>query len=169
MKYLGKKSLSSLVYKILQVFWYLGIAACIFLPFIVADILFFGPVNDSAATGIDMIRYHIFHGLQGEEDWQSIRNTPVAVRIFIMVYGAAFMGLLLSIVNKGREIFINFQDNIVFHEKNVLLISKISKLLIVFSILSVNFSTLLVSIILLILNDIFKNGTALQQEHDLTV
>jgi hypothetical protein len=77
--------------------------------------------------------------------------------------------LLLQIIKKSQHLFANFKKEIVFNENNVLAISKISKLLIVFSIITFNFSSLLVGIILLIICAIFKNGTALQEEHDLTV
>jgi hypothetical protein len=169
MRYLGEKSLSSLVYKILQIFWYIGLAATIIMPFIVADILFFGPVEDPTASGIDKLRYYIFSGLKNDEEWQVIRNSPLVLKIFIMFYAGVFMTLLLLIIKKGQQIFSNFQNNIVFNEKNVLIISNISKLLIIYSIITFNLSSLLISIILLILSDIFKNGSALQEEHDLTV
>jgi len=169
MKYLGKKSLSSLVYKLLQILWYIWLIATIIMPFIVVDILFFGPVEDSAAFGIEKIRFFIFNKLKNDNDWHVIRNLSQALKIFIIFYGGVFMTVMLLIIKKGQQIFINFKNNIVFNEKNVLLISKISKLLIVYSIISFNFSSLLVSIILLILNDIIKNGTALQEEHDLTI
>ena len=41
--------------------------------------------------------------------------------------------------------------------------------LMVVSILTFNFTSLLISILLLLLCEIFKNGTALQEEYDLTV
>jgi len=170
MKYLGKKSLSSLLSKLLNVFWYLVLIGSIAGAIVMVDILFSTPVDDPTVSGIDKIRYHIFNSVnENDEEWQTISALPVAVKVFMMFYFSAFITLLLLIIKKGQHVFKNFQKNIVFNEKNVLLIRKTSKLLIVFAIMSFNFSTLLVSLILLIITEIFKNGTTLQQEHDLTI
>lgn len=169
MKYLGKKSLSSFLSGLLHVLWYVVLVASIIAVIIGAIMLFSTPVEDPAATGIAKISFHIFRELKNDEDYQMIRNLPMAVRILFLLYFGAVGVLLLQIIKKSQRLFTNFKNNIVFSESNVLIISKISKLLIGFSIITFNFPSLLVAIILLILYEILKSGTALQEEYDLTI
>ena len=79
------------------------------------------------------------------------------------------MVFVLRIMKSAQAIFSNFAKNIVFDKNNVEKIAKTGKMMIVLSIMTFNLSTFLVSVILLIVCEIFKNGTALQEEHDLTV
>ena len=77
--------------------------------------------------------------------------------------------LLLLIIKKSRHLFDNFKNDILFDKSNVRIISTISKLNIGLSLLTFSFSSLLLSLFLFMLCEIFENGTALQEEHDLTV
>jgi hypothetical protein len=169
MKYLGKKSLSSFMSIFLHIAWYVIILASIIAIAYGAIVLFATPVEDSAATGIAKINYHIFSKLRNDEDWQMFKDLPVAVKSLILLYFVAVAVLLLQIISKSRRLFNNFKNDIVFSKSNVLVISKTSKLLFVFAILTFNFSSLLVAVILFILYGILKDGTALQEEHDLTI
>ncbi|MCK5156936.1 MAG: hypothetical protein KAQ69_10935 [Spirochaetales bacterium] len=169
MKYLGKKSLSSFLSGILHVSWYVVLVLSIIASVTGAMILFSTPVEDPAASGIAKVNYYMFNELKNDEDWQMIKNLPLAVRFLFLPYFWVVVALLLQIINKSQCLFTNFKNDVVFNKSNVCVIPKICKLLIGFSIITCNFSSLLVSIILLILCGIFKNGTALQEEHDLTV
>ncbi|HEY4696123.1 MAG TPA: hypothetical protein VIH13_04465 [Candidatus Hydromicrobium sp.] len=169
MKYLGKKSLSFFLSGLLHVSWYVILVVSIIGVVYGAIVLFVTPVENPAATGIARVNFYIFNELKSDEGYQIIRSLPVAVRILFLPYIGAATVLLLQIIKKSRHLFTNFKNNIVFNKSNILIISKISKLLIVFSIITFNFSSLLVAIILLILYEILKNGTALQEEHDLTI
>jgi hypothetical protein len=91
------------------------------------------------------------------------------VKFLILPYIEAVLILLLIIMKTSQQLFTNFKNDIVFNRSNVPVLSKISKLNIAFSILTFSFSSLLVSVFLFMLCEIFKNGAALQEEHDLTV
>lgn len=169
MKYLGKKSLSSFLSVLLHIAWYVVLVASIIAVVYGAIVLFATPVEDPAASGIAKFNFHIFRELRNDEDWQMFRNLPIAVRSLFLLYFGVVAVLLLQIIKKSQRLFNNFKNDIVFNESNVLIISKISKLLIGFSIITFNFPSLLVAIILFILYGILKNGTALQEEHDLTI
>ena len=169
MKYLGKRSLSSFLSVLLHVSWYLIIAASVIAIAYGAIVLFAAPVENPEATGMAGINYQIFSELRNDEDWQMFRDLPVAVRSLFLLYFIAVAVLLLQIIRKSRHLFTNFKNDIVFSEGNVLIISKISKLLIVFAIITFNFPSLLVAVILFILYGILKDGTALKEEQDLTV
>jgi len=169
MKYLGKKSLSSLLSGILHLSWYIVLVLSIIAVVMGAIILFSTPVEDPAALGIAKVNFCIFSELKNDKDWQMIEKLPLAVRILFLPYFGAIVVLLLQIIKKSQHLFTNFKNDVVFNKSNVLTISKISKLLIGFSIITFDFSSLLAGILLLMLCEIFKNGTALQEEHDLTV
>lgn len=169
MKYLGKKSLSSLLSGILHLSWYIVLILSIIAVVMGVIILFSTPIEDPAALGIAKVNFYIFSELKNDKDWQMIENLPLAVRILLLPYFGVIVALLLQILKKSQYLFINFKNDVVFNKNNVLIILKISKLLIGFSILTFDFSSLLAGILLLMLCEIFKNGTALQEEHDLTV
>jgi len=104
-----------------------------------------------------------------KQDWENFKNLPLFVKILILPYIEAVLILLLLIIKVSQKVFTNFKNDIIFNETNVLLISKAGKLNIAFSILTFSFSSLVLCVLLFMLCDIIKNGTALQQEHDLTV
>ena len=90
--------------------------------------------------------------------WVSVRLATMTVIV-----------LLLLIIGKSRRLFLNFRDNIMFNTGNVRLISVIGKLLVAFSILTFSLSSLVLSVVLLLMCEIIRSGTLLQEEHDLTV
>jgi len=103
------------------------------------------------------------------KEWKEFVNAPLAAKIFMFPYGAAVVVLLLLIIKKSKLLFENFRREIVFNKNNVEIMSGINKLLIWFSIITFNFSGLLTCVMLFMLIEIFRNGAALQEEHDLTV
>jgi len=127
----------------------------------------FEDVKDNFRTRFQKFR----NGVQGKEkkDFETFMRLPVFVKILIFPYFWAVVVLLLIIIRKSRELFLNFKNNILFNRSNVALLSSISKFNIAFSIMTFSFSSLLASIFLLMACEVFKNGTVLQEEHDLTV
>lgn len=107
--------------------------------------------------------------LADDPDWQRMYNLPLALKILMVPYFVALVVLLLKIIRKSRVLFQNFRDDVVFRPSNVDLIREIGKIMIVLSILTFHLDTLIVSLLLLLLCEVFKTGTSLQEEHDLTV
>ncbi len=164
MKYLGEKSLSSFLSRLFHVGWYIVLVGAV-IAGIFASYLFFTPVDDPSF--VKMAKYMDFN--LHDKDWVAFRNLPLAVRMLFLPYFVATAVLMLKLIKKAQQLFTNFKKDIVFNKSNVLIIVTFSKLLIVFSILTFNLSSLIGSLLLLLLCEIFKNGTALQEEHDFTV
>ncbi|MES0491006.1 MAG: DUF2975 domain-containing protein [Leptospirales bacterium] len=170
MKYLGKKSLSSFMHRLLQVSWYLVLIGSIFAGIFLSLAMFSTPVDEPGITAMGHLKFELFNEIKKDEEaFQFFSTTHIIIKMLVLVVLGAVISLLLTIIKKGQYVFKNFKNNIVFNESNVHMISKISKLLIIYSIVTFNFVLLMVSLILLILSAVFKNGTALQEEHDLTV
>ncbi len=170
MKYFGEKSLSSFFSGFLKICWYVVLIGSILIG--VMGILFILYVSLGDLTGMGIPRCSTDSlGMSPEDrqDWETFRNLPIAVKFLMMPYFALVVTLLLAILKKSQEVFANFKNNILFNEHNVLLISKIGKLLIGFSIVTFSFNSLLVSVLLLVFCEVVKSGTALQEEYDLTV
>ena len=167
MKYFGQKSLSSVLLRILQVSWYVvligSIAGAIAMGIFIFLLLHRGDTASAFAGCLSDL------SAKDLKDWNTFLSLPLFVRLIVIPYFAAVVILLLMIIKKSQQIFINFKNDVVFNKKNVEIISKINKLLIAFSIITFNFSALLVCVLLLLLCEIIKNGTVLQEEHDLTV
>ena len=161
MKYFGKKSLSSVVSVILNVAWWVVIAMSIFAVVVFAIMLFIKPVEGNIAAEIAK--------WSNDSSWKEMYSWPLIGKVLILPYFGVVVVFLLQIIKKAQQLFNNFKNDLVFNKSNVMLISKISKLLIVFSILTFNFSSLLVSVLLFMICEIFKKGTTLQEEHDFTV
>lgn len=103
------------------------------------------------------------------QDWVMFSNLPLAVRILVLPYFGGILVLLILIIKKARLLFNNFKNDLVFSKNNVQIISRMSRLIIVFSLFTFSLSTLLVSVVLLLLCEIIKNGTVLQEEQELTI
>jgi hypothetical protein len=164
MKYLGEKSLSSFLSWFFHVGWYV-VLVCAVIAGIFGSYFFYAPLDDP--TFVKIAKYTEFN-LQ-DKDWVAFRSLPLAVRLLLLPYFIAVIVLLLKLIKKAQQLFTNFKKDIVFNKSNVLIISTFSKLLIPYSILTFNFSSLIASLLLLLLCEIFKNGTVLQEEHDFTV
>lgn len=170
MKYLGDKSLSSVLYRVLHVSWYFVLFGAISISFFIMVGMFSAPVEEPGATPMSQMKFELFNEMKKDaQAWEFFTKAPVAAKVAALFYMGALAVLLLQILKKGRLVFQNFKKNIVFNEENVRTISAGSKLLVVFSIMTFNIPSLLVACILLILSDVFKNGAVLQSEHDLTV
>jgi len=161
MKYFGDKSLSSVVRVILNIAWWVVIAMSIFAVVVFAIMLFSKPEGNSVTAEIAT--------WSNDSSWKEMYSWPLIGKILILPYFGVVVVFLLQIIKKAQQLFNNFKNDLVFNKSNVMLISKISKLLIVFSILTFNFSSLLVSVLLFMICEIFKKGTTLQEEHDFTV
>jgi hypothetical protein len=161
MKYLGKNSLSSAVSIILRIAWWAVLAMAIFGVVVFSIMLFVKPVDGNIAA--EMAKWST------DSRWQEMYTWPLAGKILIYPYFAAFLVVLLQIIKKSQELFTNFKNDVVFNKNNVAVISTISKLSIVFSILTFSFTSLLISILMFVLCEIMKKGTTLQEEHDFTV
>ena len=170
MKYFGKKSLSSVMSGILHVSWYVVLVVSIIGALIGLVLLFHVPAREYIAA--EIARSSSFTcdmSSKDQKDWETFMNLPIFVRLIVVPYFVAVVVLLLKIIRRSQLLFTNFKNEIVFNMSNVEIISKLNKLLIVFSIMTVNFGALLVCVLLIMVCEIMKNGTALQEEHDLTV
>jgi len=107
--------------------------------------------------------------MNGTTTWDKIYGWNIFVKIIVLPYFAVLVILLELLIKKIQELFTNFKNDVVFNKKNVVIISRISKMSIVFSILTFSLSSLLLSIFMFILCEIVKKGTTLQEEHDFTV
>ncbi len=164
MKYLGEKSLSSFLNVFMRVCRYIVFVAAVIVG-LVGSYLLFAPLDDPAV--VRMARCMEWN-LQ-DKDWITFKNLPFAVRLLFVPYFITVIVLMLKLMKKAQDLFTNFKNNIVFDRSNVHIISSFSKMLIPFSILTFDLGSLFVSSLLLLLCEIFKNGAALQEEHDLTV
>jgi len=169
MKYLGKKSLSSFLSGLLQVLWYVVLVFSIIAGVVGTIFIIFTLIKDPAVSEIAKDSINIPSNSINLSDWQEFKNIPLALKIIFLPYFGVVVVLLLRIIRNSQNLFKNFKNDLVFNKSNVRIISKLGKLLLVFSILTFNFTSLLISILLLLLCEIFKNGTALQEEYDLTV
>jgi hypothetical protein len=168
MKYFGNKSLSAFLSIILPVIWWIVLLGSIVFAVMLVLNTFSISFGDPVTSGI--ARSNFF----GEDSsWNQVLAQTIALKSLILValmaWFAVIVVLLLLILKKARQLFTNFRNDVVFKKNNVLIISRIGKLLIVFSIFTFNLTALLIAVFLLMLCEIIKNGTALQEEHDLTV
>jgi len=168
MKYFGKKSLSSFLSSFLRVLWHIVLVFSI-IAAVFGTVMIIISSGDHVMTELTKCSITVPEMEANDKDWETFRNLPLGVKFFIMPYMAAVVALLLKIITRAQQLFSNFKNDVVFNKTNVHLISKMSRLMIAFSIVTFSFYSLLVSIILLMLCEIFKSGTALQEEHDLTV
>jgi hypothetical protein len=170
MKYIGEKSLSSFLSTLLKIFWWVILAAAAIYVVIMVVNLFSINAGDPVTKGINELNM----SETGENaflflKWGQVEGWPVAGKVVVVAYWAACIVLSLIVLKKVQQLFANFKNDIVFDGHNIQLMSTISKLLIVVGILTWSFGTLVASILLLILCQVFKHGANLQEEHDFTV
>jgi len=134
MKYFGKNSLSSVVSVILKIAWWVVLVMAIFAVAVFALLLF------SRSSG-NWIAAHVAQ-ISPDSNWQKIYTWPLIVRIIALPYVAAVVVLLLLRIKKAQQLFANFTNNIVFNKSNVVITSNICKILIAYSILTVDFTLL---------------------------
>jgi len=163
MKYFGKRSLSSVMSVLLHVAWYLALVAAVLALAAGVVIVFHAQLGSPFA-----------HGLEGSSakdirDWRYFQSLPLGVRFLILPYFGAVLTLVIVVIRKSRQLFVQFKNDVVFNKDNVRVILQISRLIIALSIITFSLGTLLVGIILRLLCEIVKSGTVLQEDHDLTV
>lgn len=196
MKYFGKKSWASVLDVLAHIAWYLVLIGAIIGPFVATGFIVFstsiGDKITSAITNSNLSstmtpeeknqfeagRKEMAAALKkmesgmSEKDragWHEFKKTPLPVKILMVPYMEAVLILLLVIIKWCRVLFKNLKNEIVFNKSNVDTMTKIGKLMIAFSIMTFNCSSLFVCILLFMLREMLKSGTALQEEHDLTV
>lgn len=176
MNYLGKKSLSSALYYFSHIAKY-GVALGGAFVSVTLSIAMFAQPRLTPGEGVwETLKYKLFSKIIADdkanatiESWNFFTSSPLAHRVLALIAVLIIIGLLLYITYLSSLIFNNFKNNVVFHDDNVGLISRLSKVLIVYSALTLSFALFLVSIIFLILADVFKNGSFLQKDYDLTI
>ncbi len=163
MKFFGKKSLSSVMSVLLHIAWYLAFVAAVGAAVAGVVVVFHQQLGSPFASELAK------SSAKDIQEWEMFQGLPLGVRILVLPYFAAVIALLMIIIWKSRRLFAHFRNDIVFNAANVRIILGISRLVIVFSIITFSLGSLLVGIILRLLCEIMKNGTVLQEEHDLTV
>jgi hypothetical protein len=166
MKYFGQKSVSSVMSVILHVLWYVVLVLSILATLVITVVLFANSVDNSFNA---YIVKEIGSNQQDLKEWQQFQNVPTLVRFLLLPYFAVISVLLLKIIRKAKDLFVNFKNDVLFNENNANIITGIAKLTVWYGVLTFNFSTLLTSVFLLMLCEIIKNGAMLQEENDLTV
>ena len=167
MRYFGPRSLSSVLQRVLGVSWYAILATVVVLCSFLAIAFFSLDLGDPITSGI--VREAHAREALADEEWRDMLAQPAWVKALVFPFLAVLTTLLLMVVASARKLFANFAQDVVFRQENVALISRTAKLLLAFSVVSFNFTSLLVSILLLMLCEILRTGTALQEEQDLTV
>jgi hypothetical protein len=170
MKYIGKKSVSSVINVILKVAWWLLLLAMVLFALVVFFKLFTIDLGDTMSDQIaklDMTE-------AGQNwilwfDYSQIATWPMAGKIIAFASFLACGVLRLWILRTVQRIFANFTQDIIFDYKNVKLLSTASLLFVITSVLNWSLGLLLVSLLMLILCEIFEKGSTLQEEQDLTV
>lgn len=167
MRFFGESSLSSLLHRVLPFVSAFLVAAWLLLSVLLALALFPRSWGDPISRGIAETSRSA--QALSDPDWANLVAMPTYVRVLVFPYFALVVFLLLGVLHHARRLFANFRQNLVFHPGNIHLLRSILVFLIPYSILSANFPSLLVSLILLLAAEILKNGSVLQEEHDLTV
>jgi|WetSurMetagenome_2_1015567.scaffolds.fasta_scaffold00017_40 hypothetical protein len=169
MKYLGEKSLSSFLSGFCHACWYIVLVAAVLIGIIGSFFIFTPEDHPAMQKLVTATEWKAPQNDKDYQDWVKFKNMPIGVRLLVVPYFVVLVVLTLKLIRKAREIFGNFSRDIVFNPANVVLLRTFSKLLIPFSILTFNISSLVLSLMLFLVCEILKNGTVLQEEHDLTV
>jgi len=181
MRYFGTKSLSSVVVKILNVVWVLMIIVTVLAPLAGTAAIYFSTPQGEAfmaevkAKHPDVVKPSEARSLDSashekrDKDWEQFKAVPLPVKILMLPYGLGVLGLVLVVLRRARALFRSFRDEPIFRKGNEQLMRGLAKLLIILGIATFDFNTLLIAVILLMACEVIKNGTVLQEEHDLTV
>jgi len=167
MRYFGEKSISVYVHRLLPVAWGIVLLAVLFGTFILTIAAFSIDLGDPLTKTI--VQSCTNTAALSDHEWAQFLRQPVAVKLLVLPYIATITTLLLLVLSKSRHLFGNFRRDAVFHPENIAILRSISRLLIGFGILTMNFTTILVSLILLLVCEILRNGTVLKDELDLTI
>lgn len=167
MRYFGPRSLSSVLRQVLAFSWFAILAVVVALGLFLAVAFFSLDLGDPVTRGI--VECSRSASSLADEEWRDMLAQPTWVKALVFPFLAAATTLLLLVVGSARRLFANFAQDVVFRHENVALISRTAKLLIAFSVITFNFTSLLMGLLLLVLCEILRSGTALQEEQDLTV
>ncbi len=163
MKYFGNRSLSSVMGALLNAAWYLAWIFAAIAIVLAVVIVFHAQFGSPFAEGL------AGSSKADIRDWEMFQSLPLGIRILVLPYFGALMALVLIVIRKARALFLNFRNEVVFDQGNVRIIREISKLVIISAVLTFSAGSFLAGVILLLLCEILKAGTSLQEEHDLTV
>jgi len=155
MKYLGKKSMSSVISGILGVFWWLMLGAMVLGVPLETLVLFHFPEPGTALYAI----------LTYLDIPSSVERTGL-YKLLMLLQTAGIVPVILLLIHKLHKLFIHLSANQVFIAENIKILKQLALLFMLLSILSVNLLSLLISIVLLVLTEIFLRGVQLQEEID---
>lgn len=165
MRYFGEKSLSSVLYRTTQVAWILTIPAVLLLCTLLFFAIFQIDLGDPITSGLNSECAK----MTNDPDWQEMMSMPRPARAVVFPYLFLATFLIVQILRKSQSLFDNFRNNSVFRTANVRILSNLNKYMIALAVITFNPATLLVCLILLLVTEILKDGSALQDELDLTV
>ena len=169
MKYFGARSVSSVISVILAVMWPLVLAMSICGAAFFGAMVFSDKVDSFIMAQAAKDHNPTAKELKDIKDWEEFRHMPAPLKALFFPYGAAVVIVLMMAIRRSKLLFDNFKKNIIFSRENVELMKRANKAILVFSIMTFNFSGIFTCIMLYMLAEIFKNGADLQEEHDLTV
>lgn len=181
MRYFGAKSLSSVAVNVLNVIWVLMIAAAVLVPFAGTAVIYFSTpqgeafIAETKAKHPDWVKHNNVDAGDcasrdtEDKEWEQFKAVPLPVKLLLLPYGLGVISLILVVLRRARALFKSFRDEPIFRRENEQLMRGLAKLLMVLGMATFDFSTLLIAVILLMACEVIKNGTALQEEHDLTV
>lgn len=158
MKLFDGKSLSGIVAKFLVVSKWVIVGLMIIGIPLETLILFYSPEEGT-----------ILHQLIVFFDMSLAVHKSIAYKILMIVRTIIIVPTILILINKIKVLFFNMSHNKIFIMQNIIHLESISKLVLLLSIISLNILSFLISIILWILVAVFRQGTELQEENDLTV
>ena len=193
MKYFGNKSAASVLRTVLNLAWYLAIAAFSFMVLSQTYFLIFAP---EPITGSTMLEFQapglVFRFTEGIVE-------PVSARLFVLQFALVYplLGIGLLVLYQLRKLFATLVDKNPFNAENVRRIRIIGWAVISATILKAvlntlvgayfaqiihlpgvellagirieDFSGVLLGAIVLILAEVFRHGADLQEDRDLTV
>ncbi|MBK8801330.1 MAG: hypothetical protein IPN71_04610 [Fibrobacteres bacterium] len=165
MRYFGPKSLSSVLYRVTQVAWILMIPAVLALCTLLFFAIFQIDLGDPVTSGLNSECAKMTH----DPDWQEMMSMPTPARALVFPYLFLLAFLMVQILRKSQSLFDHFRNNDVFRTANVRILSNLNKYMIGLAVVTFNPATLLVCLILLLVTEILKDGSVLQDELDLTV
>lgn len=155
MKYLGKKSLSSAFASLLGVFWWVMLAAMVLGVPLETLVLFYYP---EPGTFLYAVLTYI-------EIPAAVHRT-LGYKLLMLLQTGIIVPVILMLIKRLRMLFINFSDNKIFVEDNIKILKGLVLLFILLSGASLNLLSLIISMILLVLAEIFHRGARLQEEID---
>jgi hypothetical protein len=181
MRYFGPKSLSSAAFIFLSIAWVLTIAVTAIAPIVGSAVIYFSTPQGEAflekasvqhascLESKDALAKDMVVKDSDKKDWAQFKAVPLPVKILLLPYVLGVLSILIVAIRRARLLFKSFRDEPVFRGQNVELMRGLARLLILLGVVTFDFSTLLIALILLMACEVIKSGAALQEEHDLTV